>query len=66
MTRQVVRFPLRAVPAVLVCRERDGGWLTLSGSHAWVFGSHDEAIREANWLAHNRGGLPVREIGGAT
>jgi hypothetical protein len=65
MTGQVVRFPLRAVPVVLVFKERGGdGWLALSGSHGWLLGSRDEAHREA--LASNRGGLPIRElVGGA-
>jgi hypothetical protein len=62
----VIRFPLHAVPVDLVVKERGGdGWLTVSGSHGWVFGSRDEAHRESRWLAHNRGGLPIRELGRA-
>jgi hypothetical protein len=62
----VIRFPLRAVAAVLVCREKSGdGWLAIVGDHGWLCGSLSEARVEARWLARNTG-LPVRElIGGA-
>jgi hypothetical protein len=55
----LVRFPLRRIAAILVMRERDGGWLTLHGSNGWLFGSRAEALREASWLARNLN-LPVR------
>lgn len=66
MRGQVIRFPLRAVPAVIVCRERgEEGWLTIVGNHGWVSGSLREARHEARWLSRNTG-LPIRElIGGA-
>jgi hypothetical protein len=57
----VIRFPLRRVGTILICRERDGGgWLTLCGSHGWLFGSLSAARREAKWLELNLS-LPVRE-----
>jgi hypothetical protein len=55
----VIRFPPRR--AVLICREHNGGWLTIVGAHGWLFGSLAEARAEAHWLARNLG-LPVREI----
>jgi hypothetical protein len=58
----ILRFPLRALAAVLVTREPDGGWLVLARSHGWVCGSLGEARAEARWLARNLGGLPIREL----
>jgi hypothetical protein len=58
----IIRFRLRRIAAILICRERDGaGWLALAGSHGWLFGSRADAIAEARSLAHNLE-LPVREI----
>jgi hypothetical protein len=58
----LIRFPARAIRAVLICRERNGdGWLTLAGAHGWLFGSLAEARAEAHWLARNLG-LPIREL----
>jgi hypothetical protein len=58
---RIIRFPLRAINAVIVCRERDGtGWLTIAGPHGWLFGSLAAARAEAHWLADNLG-LPIRE-----
>ena len=63
---RITRFPLRHVAAVLVCRERGAeGWLTICGSHGWLFGSLAEARAEARWLSENLGGLPVRFVGSA-
>jgi hypothetical protein len=43
-------------------RERDGnGWLALTNSHGWLFGSRADAIAEAQWLARNLG-FPIREL----
>jgi hypothetical protein len=62
MTGKLVRFPLRTVAAVLVCKERGGdGWLALAGLHGWSFGTLAEARNEARWLAGNLN-VPVREI----
>jgi hypothetical protein len=55
----IVRFPLRRIAAILVMRERDGGWLTLVGSNGWLFGSRAEALQQASWLARNLN-QPVR------
>jgi hypothetical protein len=67
MSGNLVRFPLRAIPCVLVCRERGSdGWLTLVGDHGWAFESGAEARAVARWLSRNTG-LPVRElIGGVS
>jgi hypothetical protein len=59
LAMSVVRFPFRRIAAILVMRERDGGWLTLVGSNGWLFGSRAEALQEAAWLARNLD-LPVR------
>jgi hypothetical protein len=57
----VIRFPPRAIHAIVICHERDGdGWLTLAGAHGWVFGSLADAQLAARWLARNLN-LPVRE-----
>jgi hypothetical protein len=56
-----IRFPPRRIGAVIICRARDGGWLTLAGAHAWLFGSLADARAEARWLAHNLG-FPIREV----
>jgi hypothetical protein len=59
---RILRFSLRRVDTILICRERNGGgWLTLCGSHGWLFGSLSAARREAKWLALNLS-LPVREL----
>jgi hypothetical protein len=48
--------------AVFICKERNGsGWLAIAGAHAWLFGSHDQAVAEARWLAANLG-FPIREF----
>jgi hypothetical protein len=48
--------------AVFICKERDGsGWLAIAGAHAWLFGSYDQAVAAARWLARNLG-LHVREL----
>jgi hypothetical protein len=58
----IIRFPPRSIGAVLICRERDGdGWITIVGSHGWVFGTRADAIAEAHWLSRNLG-LPIREL----
>jgi hypothetical protein len=58
----VIRFPPRRMAAVFICKERNGsGWLAIAGAHAWLFGSHDQAVAEARWLAANLG-FPIREF----
>jgi len=62
MTARVLRFSLRRVGTILVCRERnDDGWLVLHGSHGWLHGDRDDARADAIWLARNLG-CPVREL----
>ena len=57
----VLRFPLRRVGAILICRERNGGgWLVLHGSNGWLHGDRDGARADAIWLARNLG-CPIRE-----
>jgi hypothetical protein len=58
--------PIRKIPrrrvAILIVRERDGeGWLALAGSHGWLFGSLEDARREAKWLSRNFA-VPIREL----
>lgn len=61
MTAVVARFPARR-NAVFICKEHDGGgWLAIAGAHAWLFGSYDQAVAAARWLASNLGGIPIRE-----
>jgi hypothetical protein len=57
----ILRFPPRRISAIIICKERDGGWLTLAGAHGWAFGSLAEARLEARWLARNLQ-LPIREF----
>jgi hypothetical protein len=63
MTGNLIRFPIRTISAVLVCKARgsDDEWLAIAGAHGWSFGSLAEARVEAHWLARNTG-LPVREL----
>jgi hypothetical protein len=58
---QVVRLAPRRFFAILICPDRDGGWLALAGAHGWLFGSRADALAEARWLSSNFG-LPVREV----
>jgi hypothetical protein len=58
----IIRFPPRAIAAIIVCKERDAdGWITLAGAHGWVFGSLADARLEALLLADSFQ-LPIREI----
>jgi hypothetical protein len=62
MIARILRFPLRRVGAILVCRERnDDGWLVLHGSHGWLHGDRRAALMDAHWLGWNLG-LPIREL----
>jgi hypothetical protein len=57
----IIRFPLRRIAAVLICKERDGvGWLVCARDHGWIHGDRRSALADAHWLAWNLG-LPVRE-----
>ena len=61
-TPAVVRFPPRAMAAVVVCPEREGeGWLTIAGAHGWLCGSLNEARTVARWLSNNLQ-IEVREV----
>jgi hypothetical protein len=52
----VIRFPLRRLGAVLICRERDGdGWSVLHGSNGWLHGSRDDAMADAAAIAAAHG-----------
>jgi hypothetical protein len=55
---RVLRFPDRVRVAVMVLNDGDG-WLVLAGAHGWLHGDRAEALRDACWLAANRG-WPVR------
>jgi hypothetical protein len=48
---------LRA-PLTYICRDKDGGWFVVRKSHAWLFGSREEALFEKNWLDANARGPP--------
>jgi hypothetical protein len=62
MMHRILRFPLRRVGAILVCREcNDDGWLVLHGSRGWLHGNRRAALADAHWLRWNLG-LPIREI----
>jgi hypothetical protein len=62
MIARILRFPLRRVGAILVCRERnDDGWLVLHGSHGWLHGDRRSALRDAHWLSWNLG-LPIQGV----
>jgi hypothetical protein len=54
----VVRFPTRRLAAVWITRQGPA-WLVLAYEHGWLFGSYQEAQRDAQWLGRNLG-LPVR------
>jgi hypothetical protein len=56
----VARFPMRRSLAVWITRDGPG-WLVLAGEHGWLFGSRQEADRDAQWLAHNLG-VPLRAV----
>jgi hypothetical protein len=48
----VIRFP---IPTVAVWRSGDGGWFVVWRTWAWLHGSHDAAMADANAIAevHN-------------
>jgi hypothetical protein len=54
----IVRFPPRRSAAVWVMREGQG-WLVVAAEHGWLYGSRQEADRDAAWLERNLG-LPIR------
>jgi hypothetical protein len=62
MSVAVVRFPPRRSAAVWLLQAQEGGWLVAVRDHAWAHGSREDAVRDADWLARNFGGLPVREV----
>ena len=56
MSDRIIRFPLRSMVAVVVCKERDqAGWLVLRGTAGWLHAEPSAAIAYAVWLAHNTG-----------
>jgi hypothetical protein len=74
MTARIIPFPPRrstAVPkfllhsraqqpqAIRIMREGEG-WFVICRKHAWLLGSHDEALRDAFELA-GEFNMPVRE-----
>jgi hypothetical protein len=59
MTAQIIPFPHRLPPSVIVMRE-EAAWLVVAGSHGWLHGDHRVAMQDARWLARNLG-LPIRE-----
>jgi hypothetical protein len=59
VSRPLVRFPARHASCVWIRRE-NAAWLVLAGSHGWLHGDYHTARADAEWLASNLGGLPVR------
>jgi hypothetical protein len=57
---KVARFPMRRSLAVWITRD-GSAWLVLAGEQGWLFGSRQEADRDAQWLGRNLG-LPVRAV----
>jgi hypothetical protein len=56
----ISRLPMRRSPAIWILRDGPA-WLVLAREHGWLFGSRQEADREAGWLRSNLG-LPVRAV----
>ncbi len=57
---KVVAFPARRFCAIWIIRAEH--WLVVGPrGHGWAFANRDDALREARWLARNRG-LPIREV----
>jgi hypothetical protein len=59
MTAQIIPFPRRPLPSVIVTRE-GAAWLVVAGSNGWLHGSRRSAMQDARWLSHNLD-LPIRE-----
>ena len=61
MTAVVVRFPPRRLRAIWILPLAESGcWLVLHGAHGWLHGDYNDALEDAQWLARNTGGLPIR------
>ena len=59
-TTRVIQFPADRYAAIWIIRSEH--WLVIGPpGHGWLFASRDDALREARWLARNRG-LPIREV----
>jgi hypothetical protein len=57
---RLVRFPARHASCVWITREGPA-WLVIApSSHGWLHGDHHTARADAEWLAQNLGGLPIR------
>ena len=55
----VTRFPRSF--AIWIFPEAEGGWFVLAPhGHAWIHGDFQDACDDAEWLAENYGGLPIR------
>jgi hypothetical protein len=50
MTARIIRFPERGPFAVRIERE-DSAWLVVARDHAWLHGSHHEALVDAERIA---------------
>jgi hypothetical protein len=52
MTANVIAFPRRRQPAIVIEPERNGeGWLVIRSSHGWLHGSATSAFLDALELA---------------
>jgi hypothetical protein len=58
MMADVLRFPERGPFAVRIERE-DSAWLVVARDHGWMFGSHHEALADAERIARGFGVVVV-------
>jgi hypothetical protein len=50
----VIQFPARG-PFVVWVRPNEDGWLVVCRSHGWAHSNRDEAVRDAQYIAHTHG-----------
>jgi hypothetical protein len=59
MTAQIIPFPRRPPPAVVVTRE-GAAWLVIAGANGWLHGDRHSALQDARWLSRNFN-IPIHE-----
>jgi hypothetical protein len=57
----IIQFPQRGPFAVRIEREAEA-WLVLARDHGWLFGSHHEALADAEWIARGYGVAVVEHV----
>ena len=60
MMAGIIHFPQRGPFSVRIERE-DSAWLVIARSHAWLFGSHRQALADAERVARGYGVVVVVE-----